>query len=99
VEIVGYYLCILLNLLLALSYHVFAVLALSFIVRVHFGARALLGLAISPAYISVGRREVFYSFKLFLPAFAALIGKGGGWGSAPLVHTGKSGSSQGTNLI
>jgi hypothetical protein len=35
-------------------------------------------LAISPAYISVGRRGVFYSFKLFLPAFAALIGKGGG---------------------
>ncbi len=59
-----------------------AVLTLSFIGRVHFGARALLGLAISPAYISVGRREVFYSFKLFLPAFAALIGKGGG--SAPL---------------
>jgi hypothetical protein len=34
--------------------------------------------------IPVGRREVFYSFKIFLPAFAVLEGRGE---SAPVVVT------------
>ncbi len=37
--------------------------------------------------IPVGRRGAFYLFKLFLPAFAALRGRGGGGEPAPCwVH-------------
>jgi hypothetical protein len=57
--------------------------ALSFIGGVYIGAKSvawhkfdMVWLYRSP--ISAGRRGVFYSFKWFLPAFAALRGGGGG---------------------
>jgi hypothetical protein len=49
---------------------------------VYIGARTLLDIDLiwfgNIARLSQRKEDVFYSFKIFLPAFAALRGRGGG---------------------